>query len=214
MPPPTTTIVPPSPTEVNTPSESGEDSQGSSAERGSFSSLINYDPSSQPAPISQQTAEQASSSFVFKTVSHAEMLRLRLRVAMYKIRTNQVDVPFANLRVEGQENHASGDEGVEEAVASLRQEARERMPQVVEPVPKLLPGPVLLPTAYSSRLIYEDPPPRSPPVESPARSSQQARTSTPYSNVDRLVRAGSAESNSSTIRGRVAEGLLGLRNAS
>lgn len=202
-----------SPTEPNTPSDSGEDTQGSSVERKSFSSLINYDPSSQQLPSNPY--QPPRSNLVFKTTSNAEMLRLRLRVAMYKVRTNQIHTPFSELKVEGDEarqaeaRHKATSEAVEEAVASLRREAQARMPTELPSVPKLQPGPVLMPTAYSSRNIYSDgehlvSTPGVPPVKSVA---------TPMGSAEKLARGESVDLTSSAVRGRVAEGLLGLRNA-
>lgn len=202
-----------SPTEPNTPSDSGEDTQGSSVERKSFSSLINYDPSSQQLP--SNSYQLPPSSLVCKTVSKAEMLRLRLRVAMYKVRTNQIHTPFSELKVEGdeerqvEERHKATSEAVEEAVASLRREAQARMPTDIPTVPKLQPGPVLKPTAYSSRNVYADGElSSSTPGVSPTKS-----VATPMGSAEKLSRAESADLTSSAVRGRVAEGLLGLRNA-
>lgn len=213
----------PSPTEPNTPSsENDYDTQGSSEERKSFSSLINYDPSSQ------------TSNLVLKTVSNAEKLRLRLRVAMYKVRTNQVDVPFRNLQIQGS---ASGrvwrsptQEAVEEAVAELRKEALEvrareeaKRQQRAEEVPKLLPAPTLKPTAYSSRMIYDSGYPSSPPTsKSPERLPGARLIATPRRQRTFGIQPDSAEKcdgaceqelTSSVVKGRVAEGLLGLRHA-
>jgi len=208
----------PSPTEPNTPSDNGEGTQDSS-DRKSFSSLINYDPSSQQtAHASQQAAQHKTSNLVFKTVSHAEMLKLRLRVAMYKVQTNQVEVPFAQLRVAGEDDSSNArttSEAVEEAVASLRREAQARMPPrpQSQSFPQLLPGPVLLPTAYSSRMIYECSMPTSTTTTSPLKSGQRTQNSTPMPNTSRLARAESADLTSSAAKGRVAEGLLGLRHA-
>ncbi|KAK6410540.1 hypothetical protein LTR95_018197 [Oleoguttula sp. CCFEE 5521] len=201
-----------SPTEPNTPSDSGGDSQDSN-DRKSFSSLINYDPSSQPGGISSQQ-EQQKSKLLFKSISHAEMLRLRLRVAMYKIKTNQVHVPFAQLQVAGQASSRTSNKGVavEAAVASLRREAQASMHlQPPAPtMPKLLPGPVLLPTAYSSRKIYDLPRASMSPITSPLKSGQQSEITTPKSIAGRIARAESADLTSSVVKGRVAESLVGL----
>ena len=204
-----------SPTEPNTPSSDDGDTQDSSAERRSFSSLINYDPSSQ------------ASNLVFKTVSNAEMLRLRLKVAMYKVRTNQIDVPFEELQVEESEKAARSarQEAVEEAVAQLRREAFEiqardeaRRQQRAEDVPRLLHGPVLKPTAYSSRMVYGGLPSSPPSLRSPERlpvvtpRHQRVGGLAPDS-AEKCDGACEQELTSSVVKGRVAEGLLGLRNA-
>lgn len=214
----------PSPTEPNTPSSDDNDTQDSSADRRSFSSLINYDPSSQ------------TSNMVFKPVSNAEMLRLRLRVAMYKVRTNQVDVPFKDLQVEESARStwtSPTQEAVEEAVAQLRREAmevqardearRQQQQQRAEDVPRLLEAPVLRPTAYSSRMIYNTGYPSSPPMaRSPERLPGGRPMATPRHSRVVGLEPDSAEKcdgqceqelTSSVVKGRVAEGLLGLRHA-
>lgn len=201
------------PTEPNTPSEENNESSGSSAERKSFSSLINYDLSSQ------------TSNILFKAISDAEMLRLRLRVAMYKVRTKQTEVPFTDLIVEDQSPQAKAQRAADEAVEELRREAREvaaRQPR--PPVPKLLPAPVLLPTAYSSRMIYETQLPCSPlPLTTPGEFPTVADVKTPLrevrkvespaTSVHRLQKPFEQELTSSAVKGRAAEELLGLRHA-
>ncbi|KAG9851393.1 hypothetical protein KCU98_g1916, partial [Aureobasidium melanogenum] len=89
----------PSPTEHDSHSEgdSGRSSQNSNATRGSFSSLINYDPSSQQQQ--QQHHQQTSSSASMSIRTAAQTLRLRLRIALYKVRTNQINVPFSRLQI-------------------------------------------------------------------------------------------------------------------
>lgn len=198
----------PSPTEPNTPTSEGDNTQGSSEERKSFSSLINYEPSSQ------------TSNLVFKTISNAEKLRLNLRVAMYKVRTNQVDVPFAEL-----EWRSPARVAVEEAVAKLRREAfevqardeaRRRLSSANE-VPKLLPAPTLRPTDYSSRMVYDGGYPSSPPGsasrERPIATPRHRRIIGPPDSAEKCDGTCEHDLTSSVVKGRVAEGLLGLRHA-
>ena len=135
--------------------------------------LLYQQPPEEPHEEQQQEEEKEEgedrSGLVFKSISPAETLQLRLRVAMYKIRTNQVHVPFAELQVEQDErleeiNHRRVNEAVEEAVATMRREAMESMERERErkcnsaPTPTLIPGPLLHPTAYSSRTIYQPEP--------------------------------------------------------
>jgi hypothetical protein len=115
--------------------------------------------------LQQQEEEEDPPSPIFKSITPAETLQLRLRVAMYKIRTNQVHVPFAELQIEQDErqeemNHRRVNEAVEEAVATMRREAMERLERERQrnPAPTLIPGPLLHPTAYSSRTIYQPEP--------------------------------------------------------
>ncbi|KAI4757684.1 hypothetical protein E4T52_10222 [Aureobasidium sp. EXF-3400] len=79
----------PSPTEHDSHSEgdSGRSSQNSNATRGSFSSLINYDPSSQQQ-ISQQHHQQTSSA---------------ASILYDYVRTNQINVPFSRLQIVGKQ---------------------------------------------------------------------------------------------------------------
>lgn len=156
----------------------------------------------------------------------AELLKLRLRVAMYKVRTNQVGIPFDELEVddevESPKSHNgrnlfphcinTTDESIEDLVAARKREAQSTTLTGLAPVPKLLPGPLLLPTAYSSHMIYQDPTtlPSSPPVAcSPERSTSILRDHTPA----KPSRLEEQDLTSSAVKGHVAEGLLGLRNA-
>lgn len=83
---------------------------------------------------------------------------------MYKIRTNQVHIPFSQLQMEQdqrteEENRSRVSAAVEEAVATMRREAMESMPRNHNyPAPTLMPAPVLFPTAYSSRTIQQPDP--------------------------------------------------------
>lgn len=216
----------PSPTEPNTPSDDSESlHHGSSHDRKSFSSLINYDPSSQTQPTTIHSS-------LLKTVSNAEVLKLRLRVAMYKVRTNQVSVPFLELPDPMREKHQSVNAAVEEAVATLRREAMEVQERDAEfrrkreeAVPALLPGPCLQPTAYSSRFIYDDgrqvlssPPDEARRVKLPSMPiavGEDAMTPrrSPNSGRKWLTRPDEAELTSSVVKEKVVQGLLGLRNA-
>ncbi|KAF2772997.1 hypothetical protein EJ03DRAFT_324047 [Teratosphaeria nubilosa] len=197
----------PSPTEPNTPSSprsTTSEVQGSSADRHSFSSLINYDPSSQTSAVLKQPA------------SRAEILRLRLKVAMYKVNTDQVGVPFDRLKIDSPGPKTTS-EAVEEAVAQLRQEAQEdlarqqvRRQQEQSATLKAHPGPALRPTVYE---IYEPSMPSSPPMgrSLERRSAVEASGAIPQ----RATMSGSeeVELTSSVVKGRVAERLLGLRHA-
>ena len=86
---------------------------------------------------------------------------------MYKIRTNQVNVPFAELQIEGEQKSAEEEatrnrhrvnEAVEAAVATMRREAMDSMPRSTCPPPMLMPGPLLYPGAFSSRMIEQPDP--------------------------------------------------------
>ncbi|KAL1297067.1 hypothetical protein AAFC00_004654 [Neodothiora populina] len=116
LPPPTSNNDARRSPEKESDEDSGRGSQDSNRTRGSFDSLINYDPSSQQALASQAlnfvapsvaahtthtpaTARQHALSASDSLRSRAEMLNMRLKVAIYKVRTNQVNVPFSRLRL-------------------------------------------------------------------------------------------------------------------
>ena len=138
---------------------------------------------------------------------------------MYKVRTNQTDIPFSELQVENAlPSKTPTQQAIEDAVAELRREAQEVAAREPRPaVPKLLPAPVLRPTAYSSRFIYETNLPSSPPMLSPDKLPTTRGAATPLRQVPRMANSPSSVQNleltSSVIKGRVAEGLLGLRHA-
>jgi len=164
---------------------------------------------------------------------------------MYKVKTNQVDVPFDQLHIPGEGAAKTASQAVEEAVAQLREEARQVQAHAQaqaqasatdnndRPFPKLLPAPVLKPTAYSSRMIYDTALPSSPPaskspergtlaqqmsmlaqqISTPARPHVRQLSSPPDSaERDAARRDVDMDVTSSVVKGRVAEGLLGLRN--
>ncbi|CAK3897601.1 Hypothetical predicted protein [Lecanosticta acicola] len=197
------------PTEPNTPASSlkEEDQDASSAERRSFSSLINYDPSSQTAPTTDQ-----NSGPVVHEPSHAELLKLRLRVAMYKVQTNQINVPFSELEDPKSSPVQATQTKEPDTTIDLVQDWKRRMVQQAPALmPSLLSAPILRPTPYISRLAYGKNIPSSPPAGLPEKLPQGLPPTTPRS--PRINRSDEQELTSSIVKGRVAEGLLGLRNA-
>lgn len=197
----------PSPTEPNTPSESGGQTQVSSVGRESFSSLINYDPSSQ------------MSKCLYASTSRAELLKLRLKVAMYKVRTNQIDTPFSQLHMEEPQPKTTT-QAVEEAVAQLRHEAQRLVAksgslsteQTLHSV--LHDIPILKPASHSSRMILDPTLPSSPPTEYGPQKSPDRQLKI---GINTPQQAGNARLDdqdfTSSVKGRVAEGLLGLKKA-
>ncbi|KAI9703042.1 MAG: hypothetical protein M1820_006033 [Bogoriella megaspora] len=189
-------------------------SQDSNATQASFSSLIDYNPlglSSQRTEDAKDAVEITETISVAKT--RAETLRLRLRVAMYKVQTNQIHVPMSRLELRSSPSlsqPSTPTTAVADGLASplkhpIKTIERTPISRSITPVatredtvksfplgspvkveksttqetradasntlnaqdpslsnvPKLLPGPVLKPTAYSSRFIT---------MESPAAS--------------------------------------------
>lgn len=178
----------PSPTEPNTPSDPGNDNDnddrttkypGECNDVGhtSFSDLINYDPSSQ---VQAQEQRGSQLTALKPQTSRADMLKLRLRVAMYKVRTNQVNVPSTELHVllSMKQRHSKGErprgegperatsEAVEEAVAELRREAHALLLRPhnasSQPMTDLLAAPVLLPPVQSDLIVFKPLFPSSP----------------------------------------------------
>ncbi len=203
--------VPPSPTEPDSTSEGDDSTQQSSAERKSFSSLINYDPSS-----------QTSNSAMVKT-SKGELLRLRLRMAMYKVRTEQVGKPFAQLEESSIPRETTYEQTVAEAVADLRREAMEVLARdagslIPEPDSDIVHHPtarnsITLDSSISSLLVKIESPTKlhvAVTARTPLRESWNA---TPPRSVQRKIAPSEQELTSSAVKGRVAEGLLGLRNS-
>jgi hypothetical protein len=106
----------------------------------------------------------------YPCLQQAETLRLRLRIALYKVRTNQTNIPLSEL--------ALPTPGLGAQPCSLASPSRPPIPSITisstspsssrtapaTTIPKLLPAPVLLPTAYSSRHITEPYLPSSPPA--------------------------------------------------
>lgn len=120
---------------------------------------------------------------------------------MYKIRTNQVNVPFAELQIEGEQRSAEEEtkrnrhrvnEAVEAAVATMRREAMDSMPRSTGPPPMLIPGPLLYPTAYSSRM-----------VEMPEPQQQQQQQQQQHFDLGPLAAAGLFMSDQQTQGGNM-----------
>ncbi|KAL0256953.1 hypothetical protein SLS55_007763 [Diplodia seriata] len=193
--------------------------QETTGTRASFSSLIDYNPhgsSQQTSSSPPLRATKPSTTTVradpvevaHRDIRHiepgaqrAEALRLRLRVALYKVKTDQTYVPLSCLEIpaeyrrkpaedadtpartsdpsvapalEGEQTTAApaitvtGEEEVEEGLSL----ANARSSEETAP-PKLLPAPVLMPTAYSTRFIT-DPQAAAPPVPSSPPTSANA----------------------------------------
>lgn len=113
----------------------------------------------------------------------AELLKLRLQVAMYKVRTNQVNIPFDELCVDD-ETQCLGEmtrsptpemeESVEDMVARRRRDAQllSLFGDSQHPIPKLTSAPLLLPTAFSSRMVYMGTGPSSLSAQLPGSSGR------------------------------------------
>ncbi|KAF2183238.1 hypothetical protein K469DRAFT_711222 [Zopfia rhizophila CBS 207.26] len=176
------------PTEPDTPEPEELEppvSQDTSASKESFSWCVDYNPNGDSQTIDQQP-QPISSNPSKTTPTKAEKLRLRLQFALYKVRTNQTQTPLAELALPTPEStpslpslNASTATTITSSAPSSTQPIpditvsptlRESVTHVVANIdssahyPKLAGGPVLLPTAYSSRMIHDYHVPSSPPV--------------------------------------------------
>lgn len=161
----------------------------------------------------------SESSTPLTHLQHAETLRLRLRLAHFKVQTNQTNLPLSQLRISPKEGP--------------RPQSSTSPPDEQPSLPKLLPAPILRPTAFSSRMISRQQDLSSPRC-SPDQSAQKDRSevfrtpalprhraptgqrqlSSPPGSVERISkRRYEDEDNltSSAVRGNAAIGLLGLR---
>ncbi|KAJ9624950.1 hypothetical protein H2203_004901 [Taxawa tesnikishii (nom. ined.)] len=222
--------------------ESGSGSQKSTATKASFSSLINYDPSSQqalggmppphrtPARVSTQTqAPQPESDLYMAVSSKAEMLRLRLKVAMYKVRTNQINVPFARLRIERPEQATTESISLDPAItrgpASRAPNPPPVSPPRIQPTPakkNQTPYSTLMQTPYSAFIQTPQtiatkafPPSALQPTPAPSRQSHPAHPlssspiQTPQSRSMQQVAPESGGRTSTPEANRVAARALG-----
>ncbi|EKG17354.1 hypothetical protein MPH_05420 [Macrophomina phaseolina MS6] len=261
------------PTDEDTPEAAPLGTQETTGTRASFSSLIDYNPqgssqqtsSSPPLQATKPAArtthadpaevahEQATTQPAEPILQRAETLRLRLRIALYKVRTDQTLVPLSCLEIPKKYQRKPAKEAsIAQIAASLVDAEREREREhtaapaitVTEDglaseqrsnsntarVPKLLPAPVLMPTAYSTRFIPQMPSSPPPPREgedassttprarvpqdfaTPVASRQAAAqfSSPPYSEDRGRHRLNSDSDNltSSGVKGRAADGLL------
>ncbi|KAB2569757.1 Guanyl-nucleotide exchange factor [Lasiodiplodia theobromae] len=250
--------------------------QETTGTRASFSSLIDYNPhgssqqTSSSPPLratkpSAPTVRADSVEVAHHDIRHtgpitqrAEALRLRLRVALYKVRTDQTFVPLSCLEIPEKYRRKSSEEGdaptptANLSVTSAQEgEQAAAAPAITvtgesvssdgkEGVPKLLPAPVLMPTAYSTRFITEPqttmpsspPHPASVPSGDRGSSTPRARgssglrefvtpvanrhaavqlSSPPYSEDHGRHRAHDSDSlTSSVVKDRAADALLKL----
>lgn len=158
--------------------EHSDESQESGITRASFSSLINYDPSSQLGTGTAFARLPAKTTMTTRPTTQAELLRLRLKLAMYKLRTNQLYVPFQRLQIHRPAQKRVIQQMLDPALSPASSDMSElptrgggpsESPEDGTPRPKLRQTPVLLPTAYSSRLVF------GPPLHREAESVEALR---------------------------------------
>lgn len=160
-------------------------SQETSATKASFSSLIDYNPHGASSQARASSSPPTSTGMPATRVSQAETLRLRLRVALYKVRTNQTSVPMSRLKIDRdnsmtprapsappapQASNVKVSQDVIDEAILRRKMLLQPSPTKTRPTsssfPQLLPAPTLLPTAYSARFVGGQRPalPSSPPA--------------------------------------------------
>lgn len=207
------------------------------AAKGSFSSLIDYDPADASDTSDHPSASPSAASHGPEEVepsleSKVELLRLRLRIAMYKVRTRQTTLPLSRLKVLNEfAPVAKPAREVEADVSSPELPTPSGVSNAAVKPLGLLPAPVLLPTAYSARFVQTsiDTLPSSPPSArmSPRKGSLQvaAAPSLPVTRVSspakahptpmaRRVMESEENLTSSAVKGRAADGLLELMRGS
>ncbi|KAF2834513.1 hypothetical protein M501DRAFT_1001150 [Patellaria atrata CBS 101060] len=194
----------------------------------SFASLIDYDAANSSQHTQDASITPASSiskSGILK--SQAETLRLRLRVAMYKVKTQQTTTPIDELKISPalleiyQPSPTLRSEPSQEESNSLGDDQSSSPSKSkstsTSSYPKLLPAPILLPTAYSSRFITGTYLPSSPPIPvTPAtrRSTDGETLETPTVNNGLKLSADvEKDLTSSVVKGQAANGLLELMHA-
>ena len=148
---------------------------------------------------------------------------------MYKVKTDQACVPFSNLVVPQQKSdqleNSSDDEDdilLEIKPSQRRTQAPANIVVTGGPVSKLLPPPVLLPTAFSSRYItgpVGSSPPR-PMVVTPLPPRTvidldgiETPEDSPQKGYEKRMAEDGRELTSSVVKGRAASGLLELMKA-
>ena len=160
--------------------ETIDDSQASNQ---SFSAFLNLD-----ACASQPLEEQLPPPPAIeaeKTATRADLLRLRLGLANYKVKTNQLDKTGSEIMSTWETSSASKSLNASTSshtTVTSRSTSNPPVPSITlspvrlhtashvkvnldpgRPIPKLTGGPQLLPTSISSRMIYDYHLPSSPP---------------------------------------------------
>ncbi|KAE9987352.1 hypothetical protein EG328_003076 [Venturia inaequalis] len=190
---------------------------------GSFSSLINYEPTDTPDKSARASLEPKEPE---PAPTRAELLKLRLKIAMYKVKTDQTRIPFSNLVVPKKEKEVEiqpDPESEDEDEILLEIKPSQRRPTKAPanititggPVSKLLPPPVLLPTAFSTKFITA--PIASSSPQSTASIPLPEGTETPQDSPTKGLRKGLAkggkELTGGAVKGRAASEWLDLMKA-
>ncbi|MCJ1467232.1 hypothetical protein MMC07_005855 [Pseudocyphellaria aurata] len=115
-------------------------------------SLPEFDVGDETIASQETTATEVTRTVESMAALDAETLRLRLRVALFKVLTNQTSIPMSQLQISRHES-----------IKPLEPGTTPSSPLEEPSLPKLLPAPILRPTAYSARTIPRQQIPTSPP---------------------------------------------------
>jgi hypothetical protein len=220
-------------TVANTPTPEPEEPEpeiidNSQTSTQSFSNFLNFDAcDSQPTEPPLPAVEPPKSS-------RAELLRLRLGLATYKVKTNQVDKSGSEIishwetasSFSAPDFNASTSTAATLTSSSTSAATKQNIPSITlsparrepvlhvtarldpgQPIPKLVGGPQLLPTAFSSRMIHDYNMPSSPPDQLPKCVSPEgvySPTRREYATpVARRLRDGNGEIDEVTVSARM-----------
>ncbi|KAI9812193.1 MAG: hypothetical protein M1827_004859 [Pycnora praestabilis] len=216
-------------------SRDDEEISSQSSVKDSLSSLIDFNQGEVSERSESMDLLPSVPAAQLAAASHAEALRLRLRVAMFKVRTNQTNIPLSQLQISSRQPTQTP--RTHDSARSRSITPKASVPALnARATSKLLPAPVLVPTAYSASHVTEAYIPSSPPEPAPSKHyteenktqaefatlvvprRRQARSPTQLSSPpdsqereDRLVRE-DVNLTSSVVKGRAANGLLKLMN--
>ncbi|MCJ1425348.1 hypothetical protein MMC29_003236 [Sticta canariensis] len=202
--------------------EEADDGSLQNSSKDSVCSLPEFDIGDETIGSQETMASEVTPTAESTAILHAETLRLRLRVALFKVQTNQTNIPMSQLQIS-----MHGPNKLLEPMSASSSAREERLR------PKLLPAPILRPTAYSARTIPQQEIPTSPPdstVNSPEpatdanpssrlatplhkHQSDPIQTSSPPDSPENMsVKVESWENSTrSAVRGKAAISLLDLR---
>lgn len=183
------------------PLELPDNSQDTQASKKSFSEYFDFESGAQPPPVAE--AEQEPVAEPAKKKSKIELLRLSLGIGMYKVKTNQVSKRGKDIISKWEITTSNRSMDTSSSVAltsSVHSTTSQTIPSIKvsrpnfisanldpgRPIGRLGTGPILLPTAISSRMIYDSRLPSSPPMSvapeqlmSPVRAMSNFRTPVP-----------------------------------
>ncbi|KAK8199078.1 uncharacterized protein BKA78DRAFT_348200 [Phyllosticta capitalensis] len=229
------------------PEPAPQNTQETTGTIASFSSLIDYTAAASPKFHTSSPPEPAGT----RVKTQAETLRLRLQAALYKVKTDQIFIPLDDLDIPPKyqrkpaETNAVASPSGQQTPPHSQAEYTTATTTTTENLDassaalKLLPAPLLRPTAYSTRFIESPTLPSSPPATGPnhddttpralsaqrdtdpttptaaRRASVPAQLSSPpgsgSTDGDEVRRAATeGELTSSVRKGRAASGLLEL----